>query len=212
MKGDNEMEVFANVEEAIKARREKYRQGIRRHFVLLPGESDAVGCVAKFLARQEECFARGDVPTMDFCDWSQIGFIVTFNMNVYYDDVTFRLDENGNEVEEPCVGYDSLDEIENQVRLRKLLIAYFTAGAAMAQRIGSKAYDDWAEMLGDLQFRGITGGRLFTKEQFEQFADRHSRILHRTWADNQVYKYNLALNSQANSHSSCVKRRSRKKI
>lgn len=189
---EKEAEVEARREVAMKVRRAEYRKELRQVFFGLPDDASPIDIVERYLAERADEFNRDEVSSTYLYEWKRIAYVATFDMRYYYEDVAYSTFPDGTEVCEDVSTYDYIDDARDQIRLRKLLIPYLMAGAKLAQRIGSKAYDDWAELLGEMQFKEISGGQLFTEEQFADFIRRHTRAFSRLWADNQVRRQNAA--------------------
>ena len=184
----------AEHDKAQQARHKEFVAGLRKSMSF--GQDDPKEIIQRAMKFLQDCTTElddGKVSTLEFTTWDTIKYILSFDMEYTY--AGFDKDQClGGDKPKLCIfgASDMLSESADQERLRKLLKAYLTAGAALSRKTSSSAYEEWIKLLMELEFTGRHGICQFSrKDDANKFFNRMRAALKRTWADNEVYQHIL---------------------
>lgn len=184
----------AEHDKAEQARHKEFVDGLKKSMRFGPDDpKEIIKLSTKFLQDRTRELDEGNITTFEFATWNTIKYILSFDMDYVYAGFDRGKYLDGDKPELCFYGMsDILSESANQERLRKLLKAYLTAGAALSKKASSSAYEEWVKLLMELEFTGRHGICQFSrKADANKFFERMSLALKRTWADNEVYQHIL---------------------
>ena len=199
----------AEHDKAQQARHKEFVTGLRKSMSF--GQDDPKAIIQRAMKFLQDCTTEldeGKVSTLEFATWDIIKYILSFDMEYTY--AGFDKEEYlGGAKPELCIfgASDILSESADQERLRKLLKAYLTAGAALSRKASSSAYEEWIKLLMELEFTGRHGICQFSrKTDANKFFNRMRSALKRTWADNEVYQHILIASNPPPPHGKRAKK------
>jgi len=170
-------------------RRGQFQEGlVRCDSIFDGGKARPAERIRTLMDAQVAAFDAGNVP-LDIFGWHIVEYVGSFDMRYDYLGTTWAGDDEatGEPFFKADIRMDSLDEVAITAQVRKSLHDYLVAGAALAKRIGSAAYEGWIAMLLDVTQNHRSSFHVFSEEYpFQTFYDTWRETIKRTWADNEV--------------------------
>lgn len=191
---DEDMEQKRACEEC----RTKYLSGLKKLVGYIPEWETHMTIIKRVFS---DCIREMDENTPskhEFFFWDVIAYIAGFNMEYHYVGKVCEETPKTGKQEWNVVGLsDEIPEVGDQQIIKKLMIDYLLAGAALAKRIGSSTYKTWTDLLIQITYGTNGFSRLFKEaKEADCFNETLVSVRRQIWVDSEVYRYNLALKTK----------------